>query len=147
MEFVVNQNVLDYLIKHMLDIHEEKMSIISCYSAEYDEYMKMLFTLNEYINRIEKFLASVQINDDSVDELPFVIFGCNVLLCESGTQQQMLCSIILPNDPRVGRNIHDEVTLFPCCSDKANALLYKAVGDKVRLGSSKKHWTVKKISL
>lgn len=146
MDVVVNQNVLDYLIKHMLDIHDQKMAIVGSYSAEYDVYMKTLFTLNEYINRIEKFLASVKI-DDAFCELPFVIFGCNIDLCESGTQQTMICSVILPNDARYGNDDYNGVTLFPCCSAAADALLYKSVGDKVRLENSKKNWTIKKLSI
>ena len=129
---VVTQDVFNYLLKHMLDIHDQKMSLVSSYSIEYDAYMKMLTTLKDYINRIEKYLESAQIQNGS-NHLPFVLFGSHVYLSHAKTGENFLCSIILPNDPRYGKSVHNDVHLIDCSSTAADALLYKCVGDTVYL--------------
>ena len=70
---VVTQDVFNYLFKHMLDIHDQKMNLVSSYSIEYDAYMKMLTTLKDYIKRLEKYIESAQIQCGQ-NELPFVIY-------------------------------------------------------------------------
>ncbi len=128
----VSQNVFDYLIKHMLDIHEQKMSIVSSYSIEYDEYMKMLYTIKNYIKRLERFLESVSVSD-CPDKIPFVIFGCSIHLNSVGSSDNMVCSIVLPTDSRFYESEDKGVTLIKCCTPAADTLLFKKAGDRFML--------------
>ena len=145
---VVTQDVFNYLLKHMLDIHDQKMSLVSSYSIEYDAYMKMLTTLKDYIKRIEKYLESAQIQSGS-NHLPFVLFGSHVYLSNEKTGENLLCSIILPNDPRYGKSLHNDVLLIDWCAGAADALLYKSVGDSVSVEvcGEAKSMTIKAIEI
>lgn len=127
---VVTQDVFNYLLKHMLDIHDQKMSLVSSYSIEYDAYMKMLITLKDYISRIEKYLECAQIQSGP-NHLPFVLYGSHVYLSHDKTGENLLCSIVLPNDPRYGKSLHNGISLIDCSSAAADALLYKGAGDTV----------------
>lgn len=129
---IVSQDVFDYLIKHMLDIHEQKMRIASSYSLEYDEYMKMLLTVKGYISRIENFLGSAAVGE-CPDRIPFVIFGCNICLSAVGAGEDMVCKIVLPTDSKFDNVEDNGVYLIKGGSADAERLLYKTTGEKVKL--------------
>lgn len=143
---LVTQDVFDYLLKHLLDIHEQKMNLLSCFSIEYDAYMKMLSMINTYIQRIERFLGSAQIKDGE-NFLPFVIFGCRIVLSSLENQNTLLCRIVLPNDPNYEKKSFKDMLLFKCCSQTAELLLYKTMGDIVTLNIEEKpqRWLIRRI--
>lgn len=145
---IVSQDVFDYLIKHMLDIHEQKMSIVSSYSIEYDEYMKMLFTIKGYIKKIENFLESATISKCS-NHIPFVIFGCNIHLSSESTNENMVCRIVLTNDSKFDEKEDNGVIIIKCCAPAADSLLFKKIGDKVKLNgyNENSYWVIKNLQL
>ena len=74
METSLTKEIYNFLVLHIIEIRNKKISIANRYSAGYDKYTRALDFINTYIMRIENFLDKVMIADGSHIP-PLVIIG------------------------------------------------------------------------
>lgn len=144
----VSREIFDYLLDHMLDIHQRKINIVSPYSLDYDQYMSMLEFLNSYIRKIGDFLDVAVVDDDCKSALPFVVLGSLVYTEGMGLYERDTYSIVLPEETQ-DMSHNSAIKVYTCLSPVSHALLFKKAGDKVALEEDGRfhHCTIKRIDL
>ncbi len=131
----VTKPVFDYLYHHLADIHSRKMKIISSFSIDFDEYMRMLDYLKLYIQQFERFLGDVDV-DEGKCVLPFVIYNCIISLKSTESSDVWRCCVTLPKEESESMWVMPNVTLLECNTPAAFQLMLKRRGEKVDIERS-----------
>lgn len=142
----VTQNVFDFLLNHMMDLHKRKLNIVRIYSQDYEAYTTMLDFLNQYIKRMNDFLDRAEVADCS-HGLPFVVLGSLVYTKDDLTGEEEVYRIDLPGETHYGENSDMAVMSYICPTPQSKALLFKKPGEKtvIKEGKMTKSFHIKRI--
>ena len=92
----ITKEVFQYLINHIRELQDKKISIVNVFALDYDEFMTMLDLVNADIKRIENYLDNARIGTDQ-HALPFVIIGSVVHVIEQKDDKVYKYRINLPD--------------------------------------------------
>lgn len=127
---IISSSVFNLLVKHLVDIEEERDQIIEDYYTDptpEKEDVKML--INNYITKIENFITQAKIEKAEKDNLPFVIIGSIVEIEDLSYHKIEKLQIISPFFNHVDMQLDYASYLSPM----GQALLLKKVNDIVNL--------------
>lgn len=128
---VVSRQIYEMLVKHLIKIEEEKLSVIDKYypvwTNERNDFQELL---DSYIKRIENIIYNeVLVDDKASDACPFVLIGSQVMLkdCYSNKTEEM--QIVSPFMGEINLNVDSASYLSPM----GRAFLLKKVNDDVKV--------------
>lgn len=142
----VSRDIFDMLVKHLVNIEEEKSRIIKDYyynpSDEREVFGKLI---NSYIKGIEGFISSAQVDEAAESFCPFVIIGSIVELEDLQYNEVDRVQLVSPFESV--SNIDVECASF--ISPMGQALLLKKVNDRISVATpmGKSHYLVKAIDM
>lgn len=96
-ETVISKSIFEFLVKHLVDIEEEKDLIVErVYADLYKEREQFLYIINDYIEKMEGYISSFKVSGNVPDICPFIIIGCNVEVEEINKKQKEKFTIVSP---------------------------------------------------
>lgn len=125
---VISRPMFEVLVKHLVDIEEEKELIIDKFYSDSPEDRSIFESfINEYIKKVEGYISNVKITKDAPDICPFVIIGSIVEVEDVQCKDIEKFQIVSPFYNKV--NSRQECASF--MSPIGHALLLKKVMDVV----------------
>jgi transcription elongation GreA/GreB family factor len=118
----ITKEVFQYLINHIRELQDKKISIVNVFALDYDEFMTMLDLVNADIKRIENYLDNARIGTDQ-HALPFVIIGSVVHVIEQKDGKVYKYRINLPDKKPSNTNVNADIQNVSCISLIGRALL------------------------
>lgn len=58
---MITKEVFQYLINHIRELHDKKISVVNVFALDYDAFMSTLDFINAYIKRIDNYLDNARI--------------------------------------------------------------------------------------
>lgn len=128
---VISKRIFELLVKHLIDVEEEKTSVIEKYypvwTNERSEFQELL---NSYIKNVEDLLYNVvKVDDKAADSCPLVIIGSNIILKDTYTNKLEELQIVSPFKGKINFDVDSASYLSPM----GRAFLLKKVHDDVKV--------------
>lgn len=128
---VVSKHIFEILVKHLVDMEEEKANVIERYypvwTNERSDFQELM---NSYIRNIENLVHNELIVDEKAsDSCPIVMIGCNILLKDAYTNKREKLQIVSPFKGEINFDIESASYLSPM----GRAFLLKRVNDEVKV--------------
>lgn len=124
----LSKEVFEILVKHLVDIEEEKERLLERYFPETtDDRQNFEAMIDEYFKGIENYISITKVNDIVKSECPFIIIGCVVELESEEDDESETYQIVSPFESKLSSNFDYASYLSPM----GRALLLKRKGDKV----------------
>ncbi|NLY44356.1 MAG: GreA/GreB family elongation factor [Clostridiaceae bacterium] len=128
MSTVLSKAVFEMLVKHLVEIEEEKEQILGKYYPDTTEERELFIDLiDNYIGKIEEFIYKAKVKKDAEEACPFVIIGSTVEIEDMHCNEIERYKIISPFESNSNVNID----LASYLSPMGKALLLKKVNDIV----------------
>ena len=124
----LSKAVFEILVKHLVDIEEEKERLLERYfpGTTYDR-QDFETMVDEYFKEIEYFISNTKVNDVDKPECPFIIIGSVVELEAEEDNELETYQIVSPFESKVSSDFDCASYLSPM----GRALLLKKKNDKV----------------
>ncbi len=128
---VISRRIFETIVKHLIDIEEEKISVIEKYypvwTNERSEFQELL---NSYIKSVEDIIYNtVKVDENAEDTCPFVIIGSSITLKDAYTNKLEKLHIISPFNGDINFDVDSASYLSPM----GRAFLLKKVNDNVKV--------------
>lgn len=127
---MITKEVFQYLINHIRELQDRKISIVNIFALDYDAFMSALDFINAYIKRIDKYLDDVRIGTGQ-HALPFIIIGSVVHVIEQKDGKVYKYRINLPDKKPSNTNVNADIQNVSCISLIGRALLFRNLSDDV----------------
>ncbi|MDD5016516.1 MAG: hypothetical protein PHO15_00275 [Eubacteriales bacterium] len=131
MAIQVTKEIYSFLVQHILDMRDRKISIANNFSMDYEKYVNILSFLNSYIKSVEAFLEKVDIIN-GVHTPPFVIIGSVVEVLDM-RQKKHSFIIMAPGKSSRYDQANDGYETLSCLSDAGRSLLLKKRGQELTI--------------
>lgn len=126
---VLSRAVFETIVKHLVDIEEERVRIIEEYypslNKERDNFQKLI---NDYICKLEDYIPNIEIKEADKG-IPFVIIGSVVELEDLRCNEIERLQIISPFTNKANTNLDCASYLSPLGKE----VLLKNIGDKLEI--------------
>lgn len=129
-KMVLTRSTFETLVKHLVDIEEDKNRIIEDYYPNLTKERESFYQLiSNYISGIEDYINNVEIQEGEDLNCPFVIIGSTVEVEDLTYNEVEKFQIISPFIDK--SNINSDCASY--LSPFGSALLLKGVGEKVEI--------------
>jgi transcription elongation factor GreA len=145
-KIVLSRPIFDVLVKHLVDIEEEKDRIMGEYYPNVtDERDKFKQLISTYINEIEEYLSNSKVKDNISRDFPFVTIGSIVEIEDLTYKETEKLTIVSPFINKASMNLNCASYLSPM----GKTLLLKKVEDRVVIETpaGKSTYIIKSIEL
>lgn len=127
-EAVSSKEVFEVLVKHLVDIEEEKERLLERYYPETTDDREDFETIfDRYFKEIESYISNTAANDIDKSECPFVIIGSVVELEAEEDNELETYEIVSPFESKINSDFDCASYLSPM----GRALLLKKKNDKI----------------
>lgn len=129
---MITKEVFQYLINHIRELQDRKISIVNIFALDYAAFMTALDFINAYIKRIDKYLDNVRIGT-GYHALPFVIIGSVIHVIDQKDGKVYKYKINLPDKKPSNTSVSADIQNVNCISPIGKALLFREISEEVVL--------------